>query len=196
MSLVESRARRDRAHRARAKRRVAAVFVLAITAYVALVWFMGGDPAYLADQAAAEQSSPGVSSSVSSVSSPSTESELRAQLALERAAHAATVRVLRQKLASRTSVSSALVLAATVTGVPVSQLRAVARCESELHPYAVGRTPVGSERAVGLMQFLPSTFRRTAFGRAGLSAFDPYVSAMAAASTVKREGWRQWACKP
>lgn len=44
--------------------------------------------------------------------------------------------------------------------------------------------------------FLPSTFRRTPFGRAGLSPMDPYVSALAAASIVRREGWRQWACKP
>lgn len=44
--------------------------------------------------------------------------------------------------------------------------------------------------------FLPSTFRRTPFGRAGLSPMDAYVSALAAASIVRREGWRQWACKP
>lgn len=121
---------------------------------------------------------------------------LRLQLRKERDAHANTVKRLRSALNAKSSINSAIRLAAVTTGVPESQIRSVAHCESRLHANAVGRTPVGSERAVGLMQFLPSTFRRTAFGRAGLDPMDPYVSALAAASIASKEGWRQWACKP
>lgn len=128
--------------------------------------------------------------------STSVEARLRRQLARERTLHANQVKALRSQLTTRTSIRSAIAVAAVATGVPASQIRSVAHCESRMQATAVGRTPVGPERAVGLMQFLPSTFRRTPYGRAGLSPMDPYVSALAAASIVRREGWRQWACKP
>lgn len=58
---------------------------------------------------------------------------------------------------------------------------------------AVGpRTRAG--RAVGLMQFMPGTWRSTRYR--SLPPTDPYASALAAASIVKREGWRQWECTP
>lgn len=124
------------------------------------------------------------------------EQRLRSQLALERAQHAHEVKALRSQLASRTSIRSAIRTAAVTYSVPESQIRSVAWCESRMRATAIGRTPVGSERAVGLMQWLPSSFSRTPYGRAGLNPFDPYVSALAAAETVRKEGWRAWACKP
>ncbi len=128
--------------------------------------------------------------------STTVEQRLRRQLARERTLHANQVKALRSQLTTRTSIRSAIAVAAVATGVPASQIRTVAHCESRMQATAVGRTPVGPERAVGLMQWLPSSFSRTPYGRAGLNPFDPYVSALAAAETVRKEGWRQWACKP
>lgn len=201
-SLSRSQARRFEREkllgRRQARRYVIGFFLL----LAAGSWVAGGDPALSENGSSPSPSA----SSPSALSVSETESQLiaerkasaalRARLALERKASAATVKRLRSTLNAKPSVRSALKVSALVYGVPESQLRAVAHCESRLSASAVGRTPVGSERAVGLMQFLPSTFRRTSFGRAGLDPFDPYVSALAAGSIVQREGWRQWSCKP
>jgi soluble lytic murein transglycosylase-like protein len=128
---------------------------------------------------------------------------LRAQLRAERAAHrierrrlAGMVRErdrrIRSMRASSGGVDHALRLAATATGVPLGQLRSVARCESGLSATARNRFSGAS----GLLQFLPSTWLSTPFGRAGWSVMDAHANAMAAAQIVAREGWRQWECRP
>lgn len=62
------------------------------------------------------------------------------------------------------------------------ELRAVAWCESRYFPFAV------NGRYRGLFQLGWRPF--------GFSPYDPVASALSAALTVKREGWRQWECKP
>lgn len=100
---------------------------------------------------------------------------------------------LRQSLRHRPSVREALSLASVVYGVPRWQLAAVAYCESTQRADAYN----GGSGASGLMQFLPQTFAATPFGRAGMSIFSPYASALAAAWKVAREGsWRAWTCRP
>lgn len=94
-------------------------------------------------------------------------------------------------------VRAAIKLASMTHGVPEWQMRRIAFCESRNTAGAVGHAPAGNgERAQGLFQFLPSTWRAYKYGRAGLSPFDPYANAMQAAYVVKTDGgWRQWECK-
>jgi hypothetical protein len=81
------------------------------------------------------------------------------------------------------TVSYALRLAAAVTGVPLGELQAVARCESTFNPFA------SNGRYLGLFQLGWSPF--------GFSPFDPVANALSAAMTVRHDGgWRQWECKP
>jgi hypothetical protein len=81
------------------------------------------------------------------------------------------------------TVSYALRLAAAVTGVPIGELSAVARCESTFNPFA------SNGRYLGLFQLGWSPF--------GFSPFDPVANALSAALTVRHDGgWRQWSCKP
>lgn len=111
------------------------------------------------------------------------------QLMHERAAwHAERgrlVRIIRQ----RPDVQTALRLASLVYRVPLGQLDRVAFCESSHRPWA------RNGRYRGLFQMGPM-FERTPFGRAGLSVWDPYVAALATASVVSVQGWRQWECWP
>lgn len=81
------------------------------------------------------------------------------------------------------TVSYALRLASAVSGVPLSDLTAVSRCESTFNPYAT------NGRYLGLFQLSWSPF--------GFSPFDPIANALSAALTVRRDGgWRQWSCRP
>lgn len=82
----------------------------------------------------------------------------------------------------RPTVGYALRLASAAYGVPYWDLRAVAWCESRLDPWAA------NGRYKGLMQLGWSPF--------GFSPFDPVASALSTAAVVKREGWRQWECRP
>ena len=190
MTLTDSRARRAHARSRRTRRRVTVAALAAVVSYGLVVWALGGDPAYRADLAAAQ-------ASADPSSSPDPADALRAQLARERRAHRATVTRLREKVRTQTSIASAAKVASVVYGVPAGQILSVARCESELRPNAVGRAPAGNgEHARGLLQFLPSTWARTPMGRAGVSVYDPYASALAAAAIVRPEGWKQWVCRP
>lgn len=100
---------------------------------------------------------------------------------------------LRQALRHAPSVQEALSLASVAYGVPRWQLAAVAGCESHQQAGAYNR----SSGATGLMQFLPSTFAATPFGRAGLSIWSPYANVMAAAWKVREEGgFGAWTCRP
>ena len=118
------------------------------------------------------------------------ESELRAQLAKERRAHALVVARLRSSLAHDRHVDDAIRLASIVYGVPLREARLVASCESRFRSYA--RNP--SSGASGLFQFLPSTYRTTPFR--DVSIFSPYANALAAGWLYSRSGWRPWECKP
>jgi len=107
---------------------------------------------------------------------------LKAQLERERR----TSRRLRRLLARRwtPTVSYAIKLASAATGVPSWELYAVARCESNLYPFASNHG-----KYLGLFQL--------SWAPLGMSPFDPIANALSAAMTVRRDGgWRQWECKP
>lgn len=118
---------------------------------------------------------------------------LRSQIRIERKRHSAAISRLRGVIMGKTSVRTALRLAAATHGVSESELRRVAWCESRNNPRAVG--PASSDgRPVGLLQFKPAKWSETPYRF--LPRTDPYASAMAAAYVVRREGWRAWECKP
>lgn len=126
---------------------------------------------------------------------PAREAALAHQLRVERTQHAHQVRELRMQarglrrtLAHHPSVREALTIASVAYGVSRHQLSAVAWCESTHQPSARN----GQYR--GLFQTGPM-FEASPYGRAGLSVWSPYASAMTAAYTVRREGWRQWECR-
>lgn len=76
---------------------------------------------------------------------------------------------------------------------PLSDAMRVADCESDFRPWLVNSTPVGSEHATGLFQFLPSTWRTTPYRNR--SIFSARWNAMAAMWmwSVGRRG--EWACR-
>ncbi len=76
-------------------------------------------------------------------------------------------------------------------GLPRQWAWRVAFCESRYSPGAYNR----SSGASGLYQFIPSTWRSTPQGRAGMSPFDPYANAEAAAWLYRNYGAGQWSCK-
>jgi hypothetical protein len=81
------------------------------------------------------------------------------------------------------TVDYAIRLASAASGVPASDMRNVARCESGFDPHAT------NGRYRGLFQLGWSPF--------GFSPFDPVANALSAALTVRHDGgWRQWECKP
>lgn len=95
-------------------------------------------------------------------------------------ARATTIRRLKRRW--RPTVEYALRLASRAFSVPYAALRAVAGCESTFNPFAV------NGRYKGLLQLSWSPF--------GFSPFDPVASALSTAAVVRREGWRQWECRP
>lgn len=112
---------------------------------------------------------------------------LRHQLAKERARWEQERRELRRAVLERPAVSEALTVASVAYGVPRSRLEAVALCESTLRPGA------RNGRYRGLFQMGP-LFESTPYGRAGLSVWSPYASALAAAYVVSSSGWGPWEC--
>jgi len=76
-------------------------------------------------------------------------------------------------------------------GLPRAWAYRVAWCESRYDPGAYNRWSGAS----GLYQFLPTTWRNTPQGRAGLSPFDPYANAEAAAWLYRVGGPGHWACR-
>lgn len=128
---------------------------------------------------------------------PTEAERLRGQLRQERRARAHQVRGLRTRLREarakssyrfRPSVDHALVIASLTYGVPLSNMRAVARCESTFRPWA------RNGRYVGLFQFGASAWRQSSY--TVLSRTDPYANALAHAEIVSDEGYGQWECKP
>lgn len=65
----------------------------------------------------------------------------------------------------------------------------VARCESNLDPYAVNR----AGPYYGLFQFLPSTWRSTPYGKKDW--FDPRANALAAGWMWKQGRKNEWVCQ-
>jgi len=76
-------------------------------------------------------------------------------------------------------------------GLPRAWAYRVAWCESRYTAGAYNRWSGAS----GLFQFIPSTWRATPQGRAGLSPFDPYASAAAAAWLYRVGGPGHWSCR-
>lgn len=150
----------------------------------------------------------------------SLEGRLRAQLAAERVSHREQVRDLRvtisqrdythrrqvaglrRTIRQRPSAQHATRIAATLYSIPYRTLDAVAGCESERNPRAIGQRPIwNGERAEGYMQIIPSTFRaQTTLGAAGMDPFDVYVNVLAAAQIMDADRargldlLRQWDC--
>lgn len=78
------------------------------------------------------------------------------------------------------TLSNAVALASAVTGVPASELRRVAWCESTDNPFASNGTHWG--------------YWQLSWHPFGLSPYDPYAAALSTAMTVKHDGdWGQWA---
>ena len=71
---------------------------------------------------------------------------------------------------------------------PTGRLACIARVESRNDPGATNR----SSGAAGLFQFLPSTWRTTPQGRAGLSPYDPVAATAAAEWMVAQGRIREW----
>jgi hypothetical protein len=95
-------------------------------------------------------------------------------------ARAVTVRRLRTTLAHSPSISEAIRLA-TIAYPAFSQARAwqIVEHESLMMPDpAHAKNP--SSSASGLFQFLDSTWMSTPYGKAGMSVWSPYASALAA----------------
>jgi hypothetical protein len=90
--------------------------------------------------------------------------------------------IVKLKARWRPTVDYGLRLAAAVFGVSYWELRAVSRCESMWNPFAANGIYLG----VFQLHWRPY----------GFSPFDPIASSLSTAATVKREGWRQWQCKP
>ena len=105
------------------------------------------------------------------------------------------VRRLRATLRHQPSVQEALTIASIVYGTPRREMERVAFCESRLDPNARNRTPIyNGEHATGLMQTIPSTFRRSPFR--DLNIYSPYANALAGAYIWSlSRSWREWHCK-
>jgi hypothetical protein len=68
------------------------------------------------------------------------------------------------------------------------RLACIRRIESHNDPNATNRY----SGAMGLYQFLPSTWRTTPQGRAGLSAYDPVAATAAAEWMIQQGRIREW----
>lgn len=100
------------------------------------------------------------------------------------------VRSLRRTLRHDQSVAEALNLASVVYGVPRSTLWRRSACESHLHPRARNR----KSGALGLFQFLLSTWRSTPF--AAFDPYSPYANALAAGWMMGPAGrGGEWECQ-
>jgi len=106
------------------------------------------------------------------------------------------VRRLRAIVRHDPSVQEALDIASLVYGTPRQEIERVAFCESRLDPRARNRTPIyNGEHATGLLQTIPSSFRRSPFRE--LDIYSPYANALAGAYIWSLSGsWREWACRP
>lgn len=76
-------------------------------------------------------------------------------------------------------------------GVDGERLVRIARCESGFNPRAYN----GRSGASGVMQFIPSTWRATPQGRAGMSPFDAEANVEAGAWLARTAGFGQWECR-
>lgn len=94
-------------------------------------------------------------------------------------ARAQTIRSLRLTLRHDVSIQEAVLLASTVyPQLSTDRAWCLINHESRGFIYARNTTPVGSEHATGIFQFLPSTFRSTPFG--SFYIYSPLAQALAA----------------
>ncbi len=93
---------------------------------------------------------------------------------------------LRRTLLTSPTVSEAINLAAAVYGNGAT-LWALARCESGLSP-----TAQNASGSSGLLQFMPSTFASTPYGR--FSIWSPYANALAAGWMLQQGRRSEWVC--
>jgi len=121
---------------------------------------------------------------------------LRDQLKRERIQHALVKqsllrenRNLRRSLNTDPTVAEAVTIASLVSGVPASRVWAVVRCESGGDATVSNHTGSG---AAGLVQYLPSTWRATTFGRAGLNVYSPHANVIQGALAM-RHSMSPWA---
>jgi len=113
-------------------------------------------------------------------------------------ARRSTIRRLRRTLRYSPTIQEAVALA-TIAYPAFSSARAweIIRHESGMTPdpaHAVNRTPIGSEHASGLYQFLPSTFRSTPYAR--FSIWSPYAQSLAAGWMHTHGRGCEWAIGP
>lgn len=111
---------------------------------------------------------------------------LRLQIRAERRHHRVD---LARVGAARPSVDEAIHLSAVLYGLDESRMRAIIWRESRFRPWA--KNPHSS--ASGLAQFLDSTFAATPCGRAGMSPFSAYASALCMGWYIAQHGWSAWA---
>lgn len=88
----------------------------------------------------------------------------------------------------RATVATIIREAAAKYGVDAELLLRIAQCESGLNPSAKNR----NSSASGLFQFMPSTYRNSPSGAAGLSIWDPRANAEAAAFKIANGALRAW----
>ena len=112
----------------------------------------------------------------------------RRKWAHERRALREQVRGLRAASQWRPNVVEAITIASLVSGVPRAHLDRVVRCESGHDPNATNTTSGAS----GLVQYLPSTWAATTFGKAGLNRYSPYANAIQGALAM-RHSMTPWA---
>lgn len=124
------------------------------------------------------------------------EERLRDQLKRERIQHTLVRqsllrenRNLRRTLNTDPTVREAVTIASLVSGVPASRVWAVVRCESGGDATVSNHTGSG---AAGLVQYLPSTWRATTFGKHGLNVYSPYANVIQGALAM-RHSMSPWA---
>ena len=110
----------------------------------------------------------------------------RAAIRWQRSVRRGLERRLRYRWAP--SSSYAIRLAALAYHIDAGAMLRVARCESNLDATAQ------NGRYLGLFQLGAPFMAATPF--ASFSRYDPLANALAAASVVRAQGWRQWTCRP
>lgn len=95
----------------------------------------------------------------------------------------------RRRRYSERQIERIITDAARRHGQPVRAMLRVARCESNLDPYAVNR----AGPYYGLFQFLKSTWNTTPYKDRDI--YDPRANALAAAWMWKRGRRNEWACQ-
>lgn len=106
----------------------------------------------------------------------------------------ATIKRLKKSLTRNYTIEECVKLA-TIAYPSLSESRAwaIIAQESRGNPNARNKTPIwNGEHAEGLWQFIPSTFRSTPYGKAGLSIWSPCASSLAAGWMHEQGRGHEW----